>query len=264
MKHLRTVALALLVPAGLAVACKQITRPEASREASSGLHERSGFTLASTPAEGPVKGVPTWGTPFPLEGTETRVIPFARQEVRWLLGDKDHFAERGEEARARPGWTGAATFVVSEQLRWHNAVLQDMTTGEEWLLLEERGVVSRWWAQLQVAEERPSRVTALVFAVTTEDTNGDGTLDDRDGMRAIVTDPDGRSPRDVTPPATKLASVRIDGDTIFLNVRHDDDGDGDFEDREWSEPYVLGVGEEGPARPLVGRDVRARMLSTLN
>jgi len=143
-------------------------------------------------------------------------------------------------------------------VRWHNAVVVDIESGEQWPLLDRRGVLSRLWMRLARPEDGPARSSALVFAATVEDSNGDGLLNDLDARRALLTDGAGRTPRYVSPAGTQLRDVHFhpELDRAILMVASDSNGDGVFSDEEPAEPYALSLQGDTPALPLVSSESR--------
>ena len=97
---------------------------------------------------------------------------------------------------------------------------------------------------------------ALAFAVTMDDTNGDGALDDLDAALVLVTDGDGRNPRFVSPPEQQVASLEFaaGGDVLLLMLRADANGDSEFEADEPLTPWVVDVPSGSKARRLVGSE----------
>ncbi|MEM9801790.1 MAG: hypothetical protein AAGA20_15805 [Planctomycetota bacterium] len=225
-------------------------------------------SLAETPSSGPVEGRPTWGPPLALPGTSTRIIPFARETSIGWFGDKDRFAEGGARTYAVGGDAPSDKLVrttASGTLRWHNGVAHDVDTDEQWPLLDRRGIVSRYWMRVD-RSSFGARSTALVFAVTDEDTNGDGMLDDRDAVRALATDGDGRAPRYISPAGTQLRSLVFDDDRdlVVLMIASDLDGDGKFRAEETAEPYAFDLTSGGDAIPLIRPSTRAVLDAALD
>ena len=225
---------------------------------------KQSYAFAETRVNREVKGRPTFGRPIPISGSSTRIIPFSRETELGWFSDKDNFQEGGERfyddgaSRARvPGRRR------SQSIRWHNAVLHDLRSGEQWTLLSERGVVSRYWMRSDNVDGR-SVSRGQIFAVTATDSNGDNKLDDLDAMRALAVDSDGRNPRYVTPANTRLVDVQYDDveDAAYLMVSEDVDGDGKFSSKEAPRPYLYRFGENR-AEPLLEADTVERIESAL-
>lgn len=222
-----------------------------------------GYGLAKTPAKGEVEGYPAFGEPFKLPGVTTHVIPFSRTEKKRWYSDEDHFDEGGLAASGERSSLRVRT--MSQPIRWHNAVLHDAETGEQWTLLDRRGVISRFWMKVRPAEGGGHAVRGLLFAVTHDDTNGDGRLDNRDASRALMTDGDGRNPRYVTPTDLQLSDVLFDnmfnghGNIAVLLLREDADGDGGFRESEIPVRFTLDLDSAEPAEPLVRDGTRTKL-----
>lgn len=218
------------------------------------------YGLSETRVDEAVEGRPTFGDPLPIPGTSVRLVPFSRESTIGWFGDSDHFSEGGlnsfaayPQASTRPQFQTS----LSRRIRWHNAAVHDLASGEQWTLLKERGVLSNYWMRLDAEWNADGEVvrqfaTALIFSATTADTNGDQKLDDLDGVRALVTDGEGRNPRFVTPPGTQLVNVHFDGqfDVAILMVRVDLDGDRKFSGDEPPRPFLYRFGEDR-AEPLL-------------
>lgn len=214
-------------------------------------------TLPETPPEGIIEGEDSLGSPAYLPGTTVCLVPFARTIERHWWQDPDNFTEGGRATQGVPGSGMAPLHGITwgSHVRWHNAILTDLDTEEEWLLLADRGVISRWWMHLEVVDGKAiSR--ALAFAVTMDDTNGDGALDDLDAALVLVTDGDGRNPRFVSPPEQQVASLEFaaGGDVLLLMLRADANGDSEFEADEPLTPWVVDVPSGSKARRLVGSE----------
>lgn len=222
------------------------------------------YGIVKTPTKGAVGGHPAFGDPMPLPGMNTSLIPFVHHELKWWFKDSDHFDEGGLAAAGDRSLQKMTT--STQPLRWHNAVAHDVESGEQWTLLAKRGVISRYWAKIEQGEGATSpSVRGLLFAVTADDTNDDGKLDDRDASRLLLTDNDGRNPRYVTPPDTQLSDVLFDHpfetgqNTALVLLREDRDGDAKYE--EWEAPvhYLLSLDGEGPATRLVRPETQAAL-----
>ena len=96
------------------------------------------------------------------------------------------------------------------------------------------------------------------------DSNGDGKLDDRDAVRALALDQDGRNPRFVTPENTRLVDVIYDDSEhlAYLMVLEDSNGDGEFSADEAPRPYLYRFGENR-AVPMLTPDTVQRVENAL-
>ena len=218
-------------------------------------------SISETRIDKAVKGRPTFGDPLPIPGTSVRLIPFSRESTVGWFGDKDHFAEGGlsqlRVAQPMAPRGGQIRPSYTRKIRWHNAAVHDLGSGEQWTLLRQRGILSRFWMRLDSILDGDGNVlhqenASLIFAATTEDTNGDQRLDDKDDVRALVADPDGRNPRFVTPEGTQLVDVQFDGEfevAIFM-LRVDLNDDGEFSTDEPPRPFLYRLGEDR-ASPLL-------------
>lgn len=215
-------------------------------------------TITTTRANGPLEGRPTLGMPIAIPGRATCLIPYSLETRKRWFEDQDPY-----EARVADGWyLGTRQGPLrSGTVRWHNAIVSDQSTGEQWLVLSQRGVIERW-AVLgrQARPDEPFVTDAVVFIATLEDSNGDGVLDDRDASVAIVTDGDGRSPRRVTPGDAQVWNYTHDAETsrLYFLVVSDTNGDGKYTTDDAPVPFGLDLGARATAVPLVTDATRSR------
>lgn len=226
--------------------------------------------IAETPV-GPdqaVEGRLTLEQPIDLIATTTVLVPVSIGVRSKDSAKEDGFGARLPLAESRAtadSWRGDGSYgrVADRHVRWHNAVFVDTTTGNQWTLLQERGVVSSWrqYGQPAMTDSRgvqiPARPGLQVFEVTTKDGDGDGRLTDQDPLVVMVTKPDGREPQVVSPPDAQVWGVRwdaADGDLYLLVVR-DANGDHRFTTDDPPTVYAWREGSAGPAEPLIRDDV---------
>ena len=229
---------------------------------------RRSYALSETSTAESVEGRSTFGRPMVLPGGTTRIVPFSRERGVGWFSDRDHFDEGGPSS---PGpsaaWTSDRPRArATGHLRWHNGVVFDLESGEQWPLLTQRGVLSRYWMRLDGPDEISLRCGALIFAATVEDTNGDGYLNDLDAIRALMTDRDGRNPRFVTPPSTRLFEVVFDPveDVAILMIATDTDGDGEFSPTEAPEPFTLDLKSASEVERLIAPETRRAINAPLD
>ncbi|MDF1838955.1 MAG: hypothetical protein P1V35_13875 [Planctomycetota bacterium] len=204
------------------------------------------------PASGKVEGVPTYGAPFQLPGHRTWISSLVMTKANSFFRDSDPFAEGGLAGSG----TASADAALPPQfrsidVRWHDAVFTDGRGGDSWSLLGQRGFVSHWWLMLNFTDGVP--VSQLsIFSAVIDDTNGDGTLDNKDAAVAILTDGNGRNPKIVTPRHLQLASMRYmaESDLIGFEMREDANTDGKFTSDEPVRFYFLDQSMDSPvAKP---------------
>lgn len=219
-------------------------------------------TIAPTPTQAVVEGQPRFDMTIPVRGQSTCIVPFSLVSEKGLFEPTDPYARSPRASSMyEMAYPGVPAGSMGGNVRWHNALFRDLNTGEEWLLLERRGVVGRW-STLVTGGREPSdwQVRGLLFITVTSDTNRDGALDDRDARVAIVTDPTGRGARAVTPPDAQVSSERYDAGTnaIFFLITLDTNRDGSFDLKDRTVPYVLPLSSTGPATPVVSDPLMAR------
>lgn len=219
---------------------------------------RDDRTIAKTGASGAVAGRPTFEMPVQIPGQSTVVVPFAVESRKGLFELDDPYSRGGVGYQYDQMMSVSAKSAVAEtsgrDVRWHNAIFRDMSTGDEWAVLDRRGLIGRWEI-LGVREtpQSPWVSRALVFIAVVADTNRDGSLDNLDARVAILTDADGRRPRFVTPPDAQVWSVAYDArfDTVYFQVARDTDGDGRFTFADVATPYFVSIKGSEQAKPLL-------------
>ncbi|MEL6796854.1 MAG: hypothetical protein AAFO89_08520 [Planctomycetota bacterium] len=235
--------------------------------------DRDGFSIAPTTAKGTVRGRQVLGDPIPLPRTSTLLIPFMVQSEKGLFDDGDPFANSGgtqtrgrilslQDAHLTRNPRTADRF--RSRVRWHNAFFRDTETGEDWMLLDERGVISLTQSFPDDQSTALMNEGLVAFVATLDDTNNDGTLDNRDARVLILTDDDGRNPRVVSPRDAQVLSFtyRPQTNTLWLEVLRDADGDLAFKPDDDRLPYLCTPSTGEPATPVIALDTieRARAL----
>lgn len=221
-------------------------------------------TISKTTVGEAVTGRAALQRPIGLPGHEVVLVPFVVEDEKGWFEADDPYQRRGSPAmRSKIGYADSwlenasrdarsGASYAAQGVRWHNAIGRDLSTGEHWMLLDRRGVISSV-AFISTSVPQESRVTSLLFLATTEDTNGDGLLDSLDARRAWMADGDARNPRVVTPEGMYLTSAWIDWQRryVYFQLLGDTDGDGRFTDADESAPWLLKMGDGGMAEPLI-------------
>jgi hypothetical protein len=236
-------------------------------------------TITVTTTNTSLAGRTTLGMPIALRGRSTVVIPFA------IESEKDLFQTRDPYSAGRWSASPVGTFSNSLGLtttlsegdyassipgggvvRWHNAILHDLSSGEEWPILDTRGVISSWtvFNVRGPGIDDHYQAHAIVFLATIADTNHDGLLNDLDARVAILTDGDGRHPRIVTPADAQVSSVAYDAerDQVFLMVIADTNHDRVFDFNDAPVPYLVKA-NGAAATPVVSPEMLRRVESLL-
>jgi hypothetical protein len=219
-------------------------------------------TIARTRASGAIEGRRTLGMPIPIPGQGTCLIPYSLETRKRWFEDPDPYASGwylgDDHLRAGPTRSGS--------VRWHNAILSDPSSGEQWMVLSQRGVIERWcFLGRQPRPDEPFVTEAIVFIATIEDSNRDGVLDDRDASVAIVTDGDGRNPRRVTPADAQVWSYAHDEERsrLYLLVVSDTNADGKYTAEDAPVPFGVDLAAREVAVPLVTDATCARTEAVL-
>jgi hypothetical protein len=246
-------------------------------------------TIAPTVVTGDIQGQAELAEPIVYSEDSTSlpllIVPMVMINDKGWFEDKDPYA-RADDAVGR--WEAAASSFTSTtsdqsasksgsrpeskslfrfsydrtQVRWHNAIARDLATGQEWLFLNRRGVISRFEVMQEFVLTDSHRITAtkpwgMLYLATTDDTNADGVLDRFDARVAMLTDPDGHNPRAITPANMQVVGLRmlINQPILLLTVRRDTNADKRFDSGDDSEPYFIDLRTlDRVARPLLSDD----------
>ncbi len=234
---------------------------------STGRPTKDDHSITRTPVSGEIAGRPTFSMPIPVPGHSTCIIPYALEERKGISQDPDPYTRarlaRASAASIADPWKGG---FHHGGVRWHNAVVRDMRTAEEWTILEQRGIISQWHALgPSPKQDQPFKSAALLFIATTADTNRDGVLDDLDANHAISAAGDGRNPRPISPPNAQVWGTLYDEHSglIYLYIVTDTSGDGAFTTDDAGTPYVLDPRSTEPAKPVLSDQIRQRVESLL-
>jgi hypothetical protein len=238
-------------------------------------HRPDPHSLAPTTINQQIVGRTTLAMPIPIPGHATVLIPFAIESEKDWFQTKDPYAVGGyapaSVAASRYESADAQSIALcynrGGSVRWHNAIIRDLKSGDEWSILDKRGVISSW----QMCGPQPRlpiesfKTTVLVFLATIDDTNHDGVLNDLDARVAIDTDADGRHPRIVSPPNAQVWSTVYDAENsrIYLMVVADTNGDGKYDFNDAPVPYVCDPSAPGAATPAVSKDTLRKMKALL-
>ncbi|MCW5756058.1 MAG: hypothetical protein KIT54_02360 [Phycisphaeraceae bacterium] len=230
-------------------------------------------TISTTTTDVPVVGRAALQRPVEVPGRAVVVVPFVLESEKGMFERDDPFQRRGSMPPAShggPTWLenaslgarNGATYAAG-QVRWHNAFIRDLDRNEEWMVLDRRGVITSL-AFLSPPRTTPQEITNLLFLATTEDTNGDGYLNSLDARRLWLAEGDGRNPRPITPAGAYVLRVWIDWqyENLYAQVLFDSDGDGRFTDADEAMPWMLRLGLDDVARPVIDAELvsRARRL----
>lgn len=247
-------------------------------------------TIAPTVIDKPIEGQAKWGEPLPMVRGSVLMTPLTMVNDKGWLEEKDPFGSQVGRFEMPANWSpigvgggsagltpvlspdssrgsSLATFSGSLwKVRWHNAAIRNLATGEEWLVLNRRGVISAMMPidRADYSDPRTAPImspVSMAFLATVDDTDGDGELTQLDARVAMMTDPDGRNPRVITPPAMQVVSMRISSESglAVLFVRRDSNGDKRFDVGDDSEPYVVDLrSSDRTARPLVSDEAKRK------
>lgn len=244
---------------------------------------RDPHTIAPTTTDKALAGRTTLAMPITIAGQSTVIIPFAIESEKDLFETSDPFnaskVGRWSAASSISNSAGLTTSLAegdyasrirsyqggSGGVRWHNAIVHDTRTGEEWPILDRRGIISAWHVSNQTSREHPDayRSRAIVFLATIDDTNHDGLLNDRDARVAILTGGDGRHPRIISPVAAQVSQVVFDPDhdRVYLLVVADTNNDGRYGFNDNPVPFACELGGTAPATPIVSEQMLRRVES---
>lgn len=247
-------------------------------------------TISPTVMDKPIEGQAKWGEPLPMVLGSVLLTPLTMVSDQGWLEEKDPFGSQVGRFELPANWSpigyggnsagltrtltpdsprGSSVAAFSGSLwkvRWHNAAIRNLTTGEEWLVLDRRGVISAMMPidRTDYGDSRTAPIASpvsMAFLATVDDTDGDGELTQRDARVAMMTDADGRNPRVITPPSMQVVGMRISSESglAVLFVRRDSNGDKRFDVGDDSEPYVVDLrSTDRTAKPLVSDEAKRK------
>lgn len=232
-----------------------------------------------TTTEQPMQGRTTLGMPISVLGRSTVIVPFSIEERKGLLDDKDPYSRGGYPATSDmrfmdPSVNKRYSWNSQTSSRWHNAIIRDLSSNQEWTILDRRGVIAQYTMMLNTTVtpmrgdvvESVTSCQAILFIATVDDTNGDGSLNDLDANVAILAEGDGRNPRPISPPRAQVWESRFDEETqqVYLLVVSDTNGDGRFSTDDEPVPYALPISGAGMAQPVVSETMLKRVEGLLD
>jgi hypothetical protein len=224
------------------------------------------ITPARMLAEGTIEGRRTLGTPIGLDNRNILMIPFAIEDKKGTFDDKDPFnTGSGSDAHLKLGTHTFSARTADNprggEVRWHNVFFRDLDTGEDWALLDSRGVVSHYQTFWTREGDGWDKTTDLiVFAVTTVDNDGDNILNDDDARIIYICDGDGRNPKRISPENAQVIGFRLDPDEqrLWLSAIVDSNNDGEFKPDDDRIPYYCDLGTGNPAQPIISSEILTR------
>ena len=221
---------------------------------------------AEVPAERPVEGRPALGTPIPIAGSSTQLVPFGFARPK---GFTDNFRLPGGLSlrkllgRKLP-WQGSQLAGPKPtRVAWQNVVFADPLADRADPLLAFRAVI----VQAVIHETSGGRGRAgglWAFTVVNADTNGDGLLGPGDTGSVLLSSAEGLWARRATPEgAGSFELVSIDDHPgtalVQLRLRRDADGDGRFTAADPVEPWVVDPASGAPAERVVPLETVQRL-----
>lgn len=224
------------------------------------------YVVTRTPSQGQLYGRPTFDAPITLNGSNCVLVPFAVRSQKSWWRDNDPYSAGGLYARSAPGTLYERRDVypsaVGGQVRWHNAIIRDMATGQERLVLNDRGIIGAW-AYYSVYDSKANTRTPkfLAFVVVARDTNRDGEMNDLDGRVLMVCEPNGTNLRAITPEDSQVLNMQYDMelDALMIQLGRDTNRDWKITDDDVSMPYIWRRGVDQVAVPLVSDETRGRV-----
>lgn len=183
-------------------------------------------------------GRPVFGHPIALRGTNSLMIPFAVEmpegkDTGFAIGSISGGSYFVSGSSAASGWDRGSSseyFSGSDRLRWNNATFFEPASAKSRLLLDHPALICRFYAN---SDKGPVRGDYLLFGIAENDSNHDGVIGPDDAVRLYRTDAGGNGLLAITPADTQLLDLTsFDGQWIYLRVRRDSDGDGEFTDKD--------------------------------
>jgi|GEM_PF-1262062 len=214
-----------------------------------------------------VQGRPSVGSPIAIDKQRVVMLPFALEHQKRWFEDSDHFREKRSGGSMVTGSAysyGGSGGSHGYGTRWHNVIFKHLDTGKEWLLLQQRGVITQYklaGPREKVDDEWDFTPKLLMFSVTNADTDKDGSLTSNDATSLVIADPDGSNIRQVTASGMNCANYRWDEETglVYLKMVRDSNGDGVFTALDESAPYQFDPdGTASKAVPMVTPAIQSK------
>lgn len=213
------------------------------------------YSVSSTPTDAPITGRASLEMAIPVPGADACIVPFAVESRKGWFSDRDPFTRGGRGAYAGSRVSGFERLrSVSQSARWHNAVIKRFNGGPTRQVLDRRGVISQYSFFGEYDNHDSFFARWIVFIATTDDTNGDGLLNDRDASRAIIASPDGAMLLPVTPADGQVWGVTEGdrGQRFYFEVVHDTNADQRFDEADEAMIYTWTPSmSTSPAEPVV-------------
>lgn len=224
------------------------------------------YVVTRTPAQGEIFGRPSYDAPITLVGANTVLVPFAVRTGRSWWRDNDPYTAGGVYAAgsASRERTIGQTYLypMGGQVRWHNAIIRDMATGQERIVLQDRGVIGAWAYYCIIDGTTGTRSPrVLAFVAIPRDTNGDGDMNDLDARVLMVAEPNGTNIRAITPADAQVWNMQYDAelDALMIQLGRDTNRDGRIDFDDVGMPFIWRRGVDAVAVPVISDDSRGRV-----
>lgn len=258
-------ALVTLLAAGSALST--LTACSSGSANYSARQKQDDYVVTRTPSQGQLVGRPTFDAPITLGGSNCVLVPFAVRTQKTWWRDSDPYSAGGVYAsRSAAGELyerrDVYPLATGGQVRWHNAIIRDMATGQERLVLNDRGIIGGWaYYSVFDATTKVRTPRVLAFVVVPKDTNRDGEMNDLDGRVLMVCEPNGTNLRAITPEDAQVLNMQYDAelDALMIQVGRDTNRDWKIDTDDVSMPYIWRRGVDQVAVPLVSDETRGRV-----
>ncbi|MBX3322566.1 MAG: hypothetical protein KF757_06205 [Phycisphaeraceae bacterium] len=211
-------------------------------------------TPVPTTTEGPLTGKAVVEMPIGVTGSDAIILPYSIQRLAGPFQDSDPFTRGGYAATASRAYDSSYTRSNSmHHVRWHNAVIQ-RPRHDDILVLQGRGVISRYgFLHSRHDPQEGTRALAIAFLVTTNDSNNDGYLDDRDPTELYIYEVATATIRAISPENSQVWSVSFSPETqtLYMSVVQDTNNDGRFDHRDEPTLYAYRLHTRDVAQPVL-------------
>ncbi len=195
--------------------------------------------------------------PLLTEGSDLFVVPVSLKKVS---RDEDTGLYGSSRARGSSSWDSSSYSKV-DYMGYnyfngpcHNLLFIDKKSGKTEKLLNERAYIGAvFFPEKKSQPEEKSRPTFILLKIGKVDTNGDGTINDKDALAGYLVGLDGKNLTQITPSGSNMSSWRYDQDSkkLFVQVVDDTDGDKKFTEEDRERILVVDTEKPGMGQELV-------------
>jgi len=200
--------------------------------------------------------------PLLTEGSDFFVVPVSLKKVSkdqetkgaWSRSS-DTSSSWGSGSYSRVDYMGYSFFNGP----CHNLIFINKKSGQAEKLLNERAYIdSVFFPDKKYLAEEKTKPTFILLEIAKKDTNGDGTINNKDALAGYLVGLDGKGLTQITPSDTNMVSWRYDQDSkkLFVKVVEDTNGDKKFTEEDNEKILIVDTDKPGMGQELVPEDIK--------